>query len=125
MDDPSSKEDSTEIVVQNDGAMEVPIFHNLRNLKFYLFQSKNALLEAKVEMLEDKLEKQEEELQKVKEENKSLGEKLRESEEKAQMVKNEVKNIVIKCTGTLLGIFSWKKSSSSRRIHKRRRNWLM
>jgi predicted nuclease with TOPRIM domain len=59
-----------------------------------------------------------ESLAKVTEEKEALGEKLKETEEKAQMAKNQVKNIPVKFT--VLKIFSWKKSSSSRRIQK---NW--
>jgi hypothetical protein len=52
----------------------------------------------------------------MKEKNEALGEKLGKAEEKAQMAKNEMKNMVIKLI--ILEIFSWKRSSSNRKILK-------
>jgi hypothetical protein len=78
MDDPSSKEESTEIVIQNNGATR-------RKKPFQEDHADNYT--NKINELKD--------FDKMKEENEALGKKLKEAE---QMAKNEVKNIVIKFT---------------------------
>jgi predicted RNase H-like nuclease (RuvC/YqgF family) len=77
MDDPSSKEESAEIVIQNDGAT----------------RSQKPLQEDTADNYANNMNAPTEELDKMKQENEALREKLKKAEEKAQMVKNEVKNM--------------------------------
>jgi hypothetical protein len=81
MDDPSAKEESSEIVTQNDGATrrQKPVQED--NADNYV-KNKNIN-----EMKED--------FDKMREQNETLREKLREAGERAKMAKNEVKNIAI------------------------------
>jgi hypothetical protein len=80
MDNPSSKEESTEIVIQNNGATR-PQQKPLKEDNADNYVNLNELIQ---------------DFDKMKKENEALVERLRESEEKAQMAKNEVQNTAIK-----------------------------
>jgi outer membrane murein-binding lipoprotein Lpp len=82
MDNPSAKEESTEIVIQNDGAT----------------RRKKPVQEGNADNYANNINELKEDLDKTKAENKASVEKLREAEEKAQRAKNEVKNMAIKFT---------------------------
>jgi hypothetical protein len=81
MDDPSSKEESSEIAIHNDDGAT---------------RRQKPLQEDTADNYANNMNAPTEELDKMKQENEALREKLKKAEEKAQMAKNEVKNIPIK-----------------------------